>query len=113
MVNMHEEILNIKNQAIAQISSVTDPDELEQIRINLFGKNGKFTELAKSIRTVSDQEKKETGLLINEVKNTLFDLIAKQKNNFKENAREWFDPTIPGVKPKLGHLHLVTQAIDE
>jgi phenylalanyl-tRNA synthetase alpha chain len=51
--------------------------------------------------------------LINETKNTLENLIAEQKNSFKENAREWFDPTVPGIKPKIGHLHLVTQAITE
>ncbi len=110
---MQEEILNIKNQAIAQISSAVDAAELEHIRIDFFGKNGKFTSLAKRIKEVPSEEKKHIGILINEVKNTIEGLLANQKISFMENAREWFDPTVPGTKPKIGHLHLVTQAIEE
>lgn len=110
---MHEEILNIKNQAIAQISSANDLNELEQIRIDLFGKNGKFTRLAKVIKEVPAEDKKQFGISINEVKNTLESLIARQRNSFRENARTWFDPTVPGIKPTIGHKHLVTQAIEE
>lgn len=110
---MQEEILNIKNQSIAQISSANDAKELEEIRIDLFGKNGKFTTLAKRIKDVPNEEKKQFGILINEVKNTIESLIANQKNSFNENAKVWFDPTIPGITPKIGHQHLVTQAINQ
>jgi phenylalanyl-tRNA synthetase alpha chain len=110
---MQEEILNVKNQAIAQISGALDTKELEQIRIDLFGKNGKFTLIAKRIKEVSQDDRKQFGILINEVKNTIESLIANQRNSFNENARVWFDPTVPGIKPKIGHKHLVTQAIEE
>lgn len=110
---MQEEILSLKNQAVSQILSAKDAIELEQIRINYFGRNGKLTELMKKIREVPVDQKKQVGQTINEVKATVEDLINNQKNSFKENARTWFDPTIPGVKPKVGHLHLVTQAIRE
>lgn len=110
---MNNDIINIKNQAIAQISGATDSSELERIRIDLFGRNGKFTTLVKNIKNVPVEERKSVGSTINEVKNTLESLIAEQKNSFKENARQWFDPTVPGIKPEMGHLHLVTQAIEE
>lgn len=110
---MQEEILNIKNQAIAQISGALDAKELEQIRIDLFGKNGKFTLIAKRIKEVPEGDRKQFGILVNEVKNTIESLIANQRNGFNQNARAWFDPTIPGIKPKIGHKHLVTQAIEE
>jgi phenylalanyl-tRNA synthetase alpha chain len=110
---MNEQINNLKNQAIAQISSANSAEELEQIRIDLFGRNGKLTELFKSIKNVPNEERKQIGILINEVKNTIESLIANQKNSFKENAREWFDPTMPAKKVKLGHLHFITRAIDD
>lgn len=110
---MQEEILNLKNQATAQILSAKDAAELEQIRIDYFGRNGKLTELMKKIREVPKDQKKQIGQTINEVKDSVENLINEQKNSFKENARTWFDPTIPGIKPKVGHLHLVTQAIRE
>jgi phenylalanyl-tRNA synthetase alpha chain len=110
---MQEEIINAKNQALAQITSAKDNNELEQIRIDLFGRNGKITSLVKRIKEVPNESRQQIGILINETKNTLENLIAEQKNSFKENAREWFDPTVPGLIPSIGHLHLVTQAITE
>jgi phenylalanyl-tRNA synthetase alpha chain len=110
---MQEEILNLKNQATAQILSAKDATELEQIRIDYFGRNGKLTELMKKIREVSPDQKKQIGQTINEVKDSVESLINEQKNSFTAQAREWFDPTIPGVKPKIGHIHLLTKTIDD
>jgi phenylalanyl-tRNA synthetase alpha chain len=110
---MQEEIMSAKNQALAQITGAKDNNELEQIRIDLFGRNGKITALLKRITEVPSENRQQVGILINDTKRTLEGLIAEQKNSFKENAREWFDPTVPGVKPKIGNLHLVTQAITE
>jgi phenylalanyl-tRNA synthetase alpha chain len=110
---MNEDIMSAKNQALAQITSAKDNNELEQIRIDLFGRSGKITSLLKRITEVPGENRQQVGILINDTKRTLESLIAEQKNSFKENAREWFDPTVPGIKPKIGHLHLVTQAITE
>lgn len=110
---MQEEIINSKNQALAQITGAKDNVELEQIRIDLFGRSGKMTNLLKRIKEVRAEDRQQVGILLNETKQTLEGLLANQKNSFKENAREWFDPTVPGIKPKIGHLHLVTQAISE
>ena len=105
--------MSAKNQALAQITGAKDNLELEQIRIDLFGRNGKMTELLKRIKDVLPENRQQIGILLNDTKQTLENLIAEQKNSFKENAREWFDPTVPGIKPKIGHIHLVTQAITE
>jgi phenylalanyl-tRNA synthetase alpha chain len=110
---MQEEILNIKNQALAQIMAAGDATELEQIRIDYLGRNGKLTDLIKKIKDAPEEERKQIGLTINEVKKSVEDLIANQKNNFRESVRVWFDPTIPGIKPKIGHIHLITKTIEE
>lgn len=110
---MREEILSLKNQAIAQISNAKSTDDLEELRIAYLGRSGKLTELFKNINKVPEEEKKLVGVLINEAKNALVSLLSEKKNSFKESAREWFDPTIPGIRPPRGHLHLVTQAIHE
>lgn len=110
---MQEEILNIKNQAIAQISSAGNAKELEQIRIDLFGKNGKFTTIAKRIKEVAEDDKKQFGITINEVKSTIESLIANQRNSFKETPRSWFDPSIPVGTVRLGKLHPTSVVISE
>lgn len=105
--------MSAKNQALAQITEARDNSELEQIRIDLFGKKGKITELVKRIKEVPAENRQQVGILINETKRTLEGLIAEQKNSFKENAREWFDPTIPGIKPAIGNLHPTSIVINE
>ncbi|MGA2910644.1 MAG: phenylalanine--tRNA ligase subunit alpha [Candidatus Microgenomates bacterium] len=110
---MQEEILSIKNQAMAQIMSSKDAAELEQIRIDYFGRSGKLTNLIKKIKEAPEDQRKQIGLTINEVKKSIEELISNQKNSFKESVREWFDPTVPGIKPAIGHVHLVTQTIEE
>lgn len=110
---MQEEIINLKNQALAQIMGAKDETELERIRIAYLGRSGKLTSLIKDIKKLSPDEKKQTGILINQAKNTIIQQIANQKRAITESGRQWFDATIPGIKPKRGHLHLITQAIEE
>lgn len=110
---MKEQIQSLKNEAVAQIVEAKSVAELEALRVNYLGRNGKITKLIKEIKNLGTEEKKTTGILLNEIKNTLEELIASQKNKLLTNVREWFDLTIPGEKPQIGHIHLITQAIDE
>lgn len=110
---MRDEILNTKNQALAQIIEAASSEELEQIRIEYLGRKGKFSRIIKGVRLVSPIERKQIGLTINETKKIILKNIKSKQNDFKRSVRTWFDPTLPGVKPTNGHLHLVTQAINE
>lgn len=110
---MQEEIQNIKNQALAQIMEAESASELENLRVAYLGRNGTLTKVFKKIKGLKTSERKQAGVLINDTKNAILKAIASQKNRIKEATREWFDATIPGQKPQLGHLHLVTQAINE
>ena len=110
---MREEIISLKNEAIAQIMEVNSISDLENLRIIYLGRNGKLTLLIKKLKEVPSDKRKEIGILINDTKNSLTEIITTQKNKISSSSREWFDPTIPGVKPKIGNIHLVTQAIRE
>lgn len=110
---MKEDIINIKNEAIAQIMDASSLEEIERLRVLYLGRSGKLTEEAKNIKNLKGGDKKEAGIIFNETKKTLESYLIERKNSLKENAREWFDPTIPGEKPTIGHLHLVTHAINE
>ncbi len=110
---MQEEILNIKNQAVARLMSAKSAGELEEIRIDLLGRNGKITDVLKKIKTVPLEERQQVGILINDTKRTLENLIVQQKNSFKETVREWFDPTIPVKLSKVGKYHPTSIVIAE
>ncbi|HLD92397.1 MAG TPA: phenylalanine--tRNA ligase subunit alpha, partial [Patescibacteria group bacterium] len=72
---MKEDLINLKNQALARISEANNLDELEQIRIDLFGRSGKITLIIKELRNLKPEEKKQIGILINEIKKTLDEFI--------------------------------------
>lgn len=110
---MHKDIQNLKNEALAQIMEAKSVEELESLRIAYLGRQGKLTKLTKVIKNLKDEEKRAVGRLINETKNAIISELQNRKNNLRESVREWFDLTIPGLKPKVGHLHLITQAINE
>src|SRR5258708_7040313 len=110
---MKEEIINLKNQAIAQITDAKSIEELEQIRVDLLGRSGKLNKLIQEIRTLVGDERKEVGFVINETKKTIEEFLGRQRSKLKENKKEWFDPTVPGIKPNIGHLHPTTQVINE
>jgi len=108
-----EEIINTKNEAIAQILKARSTSEVEELRIVYLGRNGKLTQLIKRLKELPSDKRKQVGILINEAKINLTGLLSSQKNRLSETVKQWFDPTIPGKKPKPGHLHLITQAISE
>lgn len=110
---MKEDLINLKNQAIAQITDCNNLNDLEQVRIDLFGRNGKITLIIRELKNLKPEEKKQTGILINEVKKTIEELIQDKKNDFKIVIREWFDPTIPVKSSKIGHFHPTSIVISE
>ncbi len=112
---MREEIINIQNQAVGQITDTKTLSELEDIKIAYLGKNGKLTSVIKNIKAAKPEEKKQIGILINEAKSTISQIIEsqKQKLNGVSNNKDWFDPTIPGEKLKIGNLHPTSIVINE
>jgi phenylalanyl-tRNA synthetase alpha chain len=113
---MQEEINNIKNQAIAQIMEVKTLSELEEIRISYLGRNGKINNLLKKIKEVSIEKRGSMGSLINEAKTTIDKLLNEKRFGLIKSItekREWFDTTIPGIIPDIGHLHPQTVVYEE
>jgi phenylalanyl-tRNA synthetase alpha chain len=113
---MKEKLLNIKNEAISLILAVEDSKELEDVKLRILGRNGSLTEALKGMAQLPQEDKPEIGRLANEVKNIIEDTIQQKKvqlTKHQDTSHRSFDVTDPGIRPPLGHLHLVTQAIEE
>lgn len=114
---MEEELISTKNAAISLILDALDLKELEELKLQFLGRNGKLTLLIKGISKIPIEKRPEVGVLANDVKTTIENAL-KQKELELGNARlkvrrEKIDVTNPGIKPPLGHLHLITSAISE
>ena len=114
---MEEELLSIKNNAVSLILDASDLETLEDIKLQFLGKSGKLTLAIKEIAKLPQERRPAVGILANEVKSTIEEAIENQESNLKtqtsKRIREKIDVTNPGIRPPLGHLHLVTQAIEE
>jgi phenylalanyl-tRNA synthetase alpha chain len=124
---MQETLIQIKNEAMSMIVSAQS-DEIEDIYIAFLGKKGKLTIAMKELPKLPQEERGEIGKLANEIKNTLEEQINDKRKSLKkakfqpsnsseESSKQYsktnLDITLPGKKPVVGSLHLVTQAIEE
>ncbi|OGH12781.1 MAG: phenylalanine--tRNA ligase subunit alpha [Candidatus Levybacteria bacterium RIFCSPHIGHO2_01_FULL_40_10] len=115
---MEQELIKLKNDASSLIIAAEDAQELTAIKLDFLGKSGKLTELLKGIKKLPEDRRPEIGRLANEILGSVEGLIATRTNELTGKKREsikkeFLDITLPGLKPPLGHLHLITQAIEE
>lgn len=111
---METKLLNLKNQALALINQAEDLQELKRLRLNYFGRQGQINQLLKDIPKLDPEQKKKIGRLANELKTALEQsLTAKTQQLSASPLTAWFDPTAPGKSLPLGHLHPLSQAIEE
>lgn len=114
---MEERLIGIKNAAISFVLEAQNQAELEEIKLQFLGRSGQLTLALKEIPKLSLENRAEVGKLANEVKNTIEETIEQKISEFKTQkskvTKEKIDVTNPGIRPPLGHLHLITQAISE
>lgn len=108
-------IQTVKENALLSILACKSDADLEKIRTKYLGKKGEVAELFKELPKLNPSEKKTIGQKLNELKNLLLKEIENKKNTIKKESlqKTRFDPTVPGIEPKIGHTHLITQAIEE
>jgi phenylalanyl-tRNA synthetase alpha chain len=76
-----------------------------------FGKKGFFNQIASSIREIENIDKKEAGILLNQLKKKIEKNIDSNKIENSPNKKK-IDLTLPAIS-KNGHLHPITKAIEE
>ena len=103
------------NSAIEKL----DKDVLENARIEFLGaKSGKLKSAQKGLGKVDKEDKPTAGKKFNEVKQQLEGLfqaaIAQiEKSMSSSEVKEQFDVTLPGTPISTGHVHPITQTIEE
>lgn len=85
----------------------------EQLRIALLGSKSELGKLTKQIRLVPAVDRAQAGTVVNQVKQTILQALAARGTTQAPKTTLSFDPTMPGIEPPEGHLHIVTQAIEE
>ena len=93
--------------------------EINQIKSDLFGKNGLISSQFKKIGTIAESERKKFASDLNIIKDELQDLINSKINEIenlkliKKLEKEKIDITLPERPFVRGKIHPVSQTIDE
>lgn len=108
---MDPKIKEALDKSIALIESSADPDKTY---LEIFGKNGIFTALATEIKNIQPQNRAAFGRDLNAAKSQIESALEKKRSSLVvSRSSDFIDITAPGKKQKIGHLHLVSQAIEE
>jgi len=100
--------------SLEKIRKAASTAELEQIKIELLGRNGKINALIKKIKEIPVEEKKAYGGKINQLKTNIEEAInSAQKILVEKKESDFFDKTLPGKKYPKGSLHIISYAVED
>ena len=112
------ELEQIAKQAESSIAAAERLSTLDDLRVEYLGKKGRLTGLLKGLGKLTAEERPAAGAKINDVKQSLQDLIGQRKAHFEsidlnaKLAKETIDVTLPGRGEEVGGLHPVTRTME-
>lgn len=93
--------------------------KLEEVRVRFMGRKGALTELLKSLKDLSIEDKRELGPKAQGLK-TSFDAVIEARRAALEDQgdaaaldRDAIDLTLPAIRPPKGRLHPLTTTLHE
>lgn len=113
------ELDQLQAEAERAFQAAADADSLEAARVEFLGaKSGRLKAVQKGLGAVGKDDKPAAGKRFNEVKQAIdaaFEAAQARASagGGKQAASAEFDPTLPGRRPRIGHLHPITQTIED
>ena len=111
--------LEIRNELEKDRNSVSNLNELNDLKVKYLGKKGLITLLNQEIRNVPNEEKKEIGMMVNSIRGEFNDFYEEKKNFFEEeilNKRlesEAIDITLPSTKVISGAPNMLEELVEQ
>ena len=101
-----------------KLAAAREGSDIEELRVKMLGKKGQITDTMKNLRALSDEERREAGRRINELKAEIDQALTAKKAEFERAAMEAriqsaerYDVTAPS-KEDRGSLHpMVTDVL--
>src|ERR1041384_4490296 len=116
---MNDSLEALQREVLDRIQRSNSGQELEQIRIDVLGRNGKVTLLLRGLREVAPEERPRQGERLNQLRQIIEISLERRLETVKEQAKakalveERIDITLPGPRPARGNSHPLTLVIDE
>ena len=116
---MKEQIMQIKENALAEIKAAKDLKEINDLKVKYLGKKGELTSVLRGMGELSPEERPVIGELVNYAKNEIEILINEKEESFqaeelnKKLESEKIDITLPSEKIKRGSKHPLNRTIEQ
>ena len=113
------DIIKIKKEYLGKLKHNLDLNNVNQLKTELFGKNGKISNEFKKMGSIAAEDRKKFASDLNLIKNELQSLIEKKIQDIENNEinsklqNEKVDVTLPERSFSQGKIHPVSQVIDE
>jgi len=112
---MDEKLTKLREQFFHDLNAVENADGLAELRDKYLGrKSGLIAAEKKRIGSLSSEDRAEFGRQVNEISAEVEAEMASLSARFAADAetsaleREKIDVTLPGTRPRQGHLHPIT-----
>ena len=113
------DLKKIRDEFLSKLRSKLDLSQVNQLKTDLFGKNGLITKQFKKIGSISDSERKKYATELNNIKDELQNLINSKISEIEISEvneklkKEKIDISLPERSIIRGKIHPVSQTIDE
>jgi phenylalanyl-tRNA synthetase alpha chain len=116
---MKDQLQKIYDEAQEMLAQAKNLEDIENIKLKYLSRKGELNSIKKNLKNLSDEDKKVVGAFANEVANNLensvkekYDIFYKQELDEKLK-KEKIDVTLSGKYIPRGHVHPVTDTINE
>ena len=116
---MKDKLLEIQKKALEQIENAKELSALNDVRVSILGKKGEMTNILKSMKDVSPEDRPKVGQMVNETREIIEAKLQEAKEALEAKelelrlSAETIDVTLPAKKNKIGHRHPNTIALQE
>jgi len=111
------DIETIKTQVDSEIENINSAEKLEDFRVRFLGRKGIIAQLTSRIPSFPQGERAAFGQQVNALKNKILSLVEEKQKFIATVPTQpqvgLYDISMPGIAQDLGHLHPITQVIDE
>lgn len=104
-------LLEAEGTALTSIAHSHKSKDL--LTLEFLGTKSEFAKISRTISQITKEDRKTAGEFINQVKVSIEEAISTYAIASQKTTHTFFDVTQPGIAPPVGHLHIVTQAIEE
>ena len=116
---MKEQVNNLKQEILEKIDSCTKLKEVNDLKVIYLGKKGPVNDLSLKLKEVAPEEKREFGMLLNDLKNELTNKFTEKIKYYEELelnkklASEQIDITLPSTKISVGAPHILEKVVED